>query len=216
MMDIAFDIETIRNGSMIDKLPELEIKLGNLKDPYKIEEKKAEARAEQIRKMTLNPLYGRVCAFAVASDAEESAYCIDADSDEADTELIERAFTILSGNRIVTYNGKDFDLPFLYRRAVILGISPQEFNMPTLAKLTDRYKHEFHVDTMSVWCGFGNYEKLDNISRVLSEDSKIEIDFNDFPELIKTSDGREQIKTYNLKDAKLTMAFWNRISGILI
>ena len=68
-MDIAFDIETIRNGSMIDKLPELEIKLGNLKDPYKIEEKKAEARAEQIRKMTLNPLYGRVCAFAVASDA---------------------------------------------------------------------------------------------------------------------------------------------------
>lgn len=98
-MDIAFDIETIRNGSMIDKLPELEIKLGNLKDPYKIEEKKAEARAEQIRKMTLNPLYGRVCAFAVASDTEESAYCIDADSDEAETELIERAFTILSGNR---------------------------------------------------------------------------------------------------------------------
>ena len=44
MMDIAFDIETIRNGSMIDKLPELEIKLGNLKDPYKIEEKKADAR----------------------------------------------------------------------------------------------------------------------------------------------------------------------------
>ena len=62
-MDIAFDIETIRNGSLIDRLPEPEVRTGNLKDPAKIAEKLAEAKAEQVEKMALSPLYGRVCAF---------------------------------------------------------------------------------------------------------------------------------------------------------
>jgi hypothetical protein len=59
-MFYAFDIETMPNSSKLDSLPEPEIKTGNLKDPAKIEEKRAEARAEQIGKMALNPLYGRI------------------------------------------------------------------------------------------------------------------------------------------------------------
>lgn len=38
-MDLVIDIETIPNSGMIDRLPEVEVKTGNLKDPEKIAEK---------------------------------------------------------------------------------------------------------------------------------------------------------------------------------
>ena len=60
-MFYAFDIETMPDSSKTGSLPEPEVKLGNLKDPAKIAEKVAEARAEQVAKMALNPLYGRIC-----------------------------------------------------------------------------------------------------------------------------------------------------------
>ena len=123
-MDIAFDIETIPNSAMADRLPPVEIKAGNLKDPAKIAEKEAAARAEQVEKMALSPLYGRMCAW-VAIDDGGPVYngCIAESSDEAETVIIEKAFETLSGKRIITYNGNGFDLPFIYRRAVLLGFA---------------------------------------------------------------------------------------------
>ena len=55
-MDIAFDIETIGNRSMVERMPEIDVKVGNLKDPAKIAEKIAEAKADQIDRMALSPL----------------------------------------------------------------------------------------------------------------------------------------------------------------
>ena len=49
-MDVGFDIETMRNGALIDRLPEPEISLGNLKDPAKIEEKKSGCESGADRK----------------------------------------------------------------------------------------------------------------------------------------------------------------------
>ncbi len=72
MREITFDIETIPNTSMIRRLPKLEIKAGNLKDPAKIAEKEAAARAEQIDKMALSPLYGRICAWVAVEDEKTS------------------------------------------------------------------------------------------------------------------------------------------------
>ena len=218
-MDIAFDIETIPNSGMIDRLPPIEVKAGNLKDPAKIAEKEAAAKVEQVDKMALSPLYGRVCAW-VAGQSEDNASrsrCICADSDAEETRVIEAAFDELhEAARIVTYNGNGFDLPFLYRRAVLLGIDPRQWGLPTLAEMTARYNNKRHVDVMQVWCGFGNYEKLDNIAGAMLEDSKIEIDFHDFPELIKSAEGREKLLAYCAQDVFLTMRIWNRIAGILI
>ena len=55
MTEITFDIETIPNTSMLDRMPKPEVKAGNVKDPAKIAEKTAAARAEQIEKMALSP-----------------------------------------------------------------------------------------------------------------------------------------------------------------
>jgi len=216
-MDIAFDIETIPNSAMADRLPPVEIKAGNLKDPAKIAEKEAAARAEQVEKMALSPLYGRMCAW-VAIDDGGPVYngCIAESSDEAETVIIEKAFETLSGKRIITYNGNGFDLPFIYRRAVLLGVDPRQYGMPTLASLTARYNNTIHVDLMQVWCGFGSFEKLDNIAKALLDDRKIEIDFREFENLIKTAQGRETLLAYCAQDVLLTKKLWNRISGILV
>ena len=215
-MDIAFDIETIANAAMLERLPPVEVKAGNLRDPAKIAEKEAAAKAEQIDKMALSPLYGRVCAWVAVED-ENAIHkeCIEADSDAEETRIVETAFSTLAGNRVITYNGNGFDLPFLYRRAVLLGVDPRQFGMPTLAEMTAR-NNKRHVDIMQVWCGFGNFEKLDNIAGAMLDDHKIEIDFRDFPALIKTAEGRKQLLDYCQQDVILTMKLWNRIAGILI
>jgi len=215
-MDIAFDIETIPNSGMIDRLPPVEVKAGNLKDPAKIAEKEAAAKAEQIDKMALSPLYGRVCAWVAVSEKTDVSACITADTDAEETRVIEAAFDAISGGRVVTYNGSGFDLPFLYRRAVLLGIDPRAWGMPTLAEMASRYCSKHHVDLMQAWCGFGNFEKLDNLAGAMLGDHKIGIDFRDFPALIQTIGGRKKLVDYCRQDVLLTMRIWNRIAGILI
>lgn len=217
IMDITFDIETIPNAAMIPFLPVPEVKTGNLKDPQKIAEKLEEAKAEQLERMALSPLYGRVCAFVAVED-EEAVHkeCVAADSDAEEIRVIEAIFKTFSGNRVITYNGTGFDLPFVYRRAVLLGIDIREFGVPTLAEMTVRYSNKHHVDLMQVWCGYGNYEKLDNIARVMLNDAKIEIDFREFPALIQSEEGRKKLLNYCQQDVILTSRIWNRISGILI
>ena len=220
MTDITFDIETVPNTSMLDRLPKAAAKTGNLKDPAKIAEKEAAARQEQIEKMALSPLYGRVCAWVAAEDSNTVfSDCIQAENDAEETRVLEAAFKVLAGNRIVTYNGTSFDLPFIYRRAILLGIDTREFGMPPLSELTARFQRRAeakHIDIMTTWCGYGNFEKLDNIASALLEDHKNVIDFHDFPEMIKTPEGRKTLLDYCTQDVLLTQRIFNRISGILI
>lgn len=217
-MIFALDIETIPNTSMIPHLPEPELKLGNIKDPDKIKAKKAEAKNKQIADMALNPLYGRICSYALVSDSAEQANCITAETDEEEAKLIEQILQVLNrDNTVITYNGKVFDLPFIYKRAVLLGIDIRQFGALSLSEINKRYNNKNHVDLIETWSnGFGKFEKLDNISKVLfNQEGKIEIDFNDFPELIKTEDGRKQINGYCLQDTRLTLKNYNRCRGIL-
>ncbi len=215
MSDVCFDIETMPNSYWVERMPEPEVALGNLKDVDKIREKVAAAKVAQIAKMALSPLYGRVCAF-VCDGSEDSNGVIVEDSDAAETEIIERAFFALSGEKIITYNGNNFDLPFLYRRAALLGVNPQQFGMPTLAELTARYNNKHHIDVMNVWCGYGNYEKLDALALAFGIKGKIEIDFHKFPELIKTPEGSREIFIYCAQDVKILRNIWTRICGTLV
>jgi len=220
-MFYAFDVETMPNSSKIDSLPEPEIKFGNLKDPIKIEEKKAEARAEQIEKMALNPLYGRICAavfVAPGRDGElESVRFAAGDDDEEEALLISKCFRVLSADsaRIVTWNGIGFDFPFLFKRALILGV--QLNGVPVLSYWCKRYSTGAHIDLMQVWGNWNSqqYAKLDDVAVVVAEDHKIEIDYRLFPELIKLPEGREKILDYCEQDVRLTYRIFQKLNGFL-
>lgn len=219
MLEIAFDIETIANADIVDHLPEPVVLTGNLKDPAKIEEKIRAAKQEQIDRMALSPLYGRVCAFvATVNDGSFAVErgCIAANSDEEEISLLCHIFSTIAGRKVVTYNGANFDLPFIYRRAVLLGMDIREFGLPPLSEYLKRYENKLHTDVMTAWSNFGNFEKLDNLSKAFGFSGKIEIDFADFPELIRTEIGRKTILDYCQQDVALTLSIYNRISGILI
>ena len=216
---LGFDIETIPNSGMIDRLPPVEVKAGNLKDPAKIAEKEAAAKAEQLEKMSLSPLYGRVCCWC-AEDAAGVRFesCIEEDTDAEEIRVIEAALQLIGyGNRtLLTYNGISFDVPFIYRRAVLLGIDVRKFLLPPLPAMTARYRNDLHHDLMNIWCGVGNYEKLDNLAAAILGDRKNEIDFHDFPEMIKTTAGREELLSYCRQDVALLVKIYLRVVGILI
>lgn len=220
-MFYAFDIETMPNSSKIGSLPEPDVKLGNLKDPAKIEEKIAETRAEQIAKMALNPLYGRICAavfVAPGANGElESLRFSAGDDDAEEAKLISGCFDVLRLDcaRIVTWNGIGFDLPFLFKRAAILGV-PLD-GVPVLPFWCKRYSTGSHIDLMQIWSGWNSsqYAKLDDVGGAVVDDHKIKIDVRDFPELVKTEEGRTRILDYCEQDVRLTYKVFKKFNGVL-
>jgi len=216
----AFDIETIPNTEMLGRLPEPEVKTGNLKDPDKIAEKIAEAKREQIEKMALNPLYGRIACFVLLNEGNVNRVALPTIDDKGEAELLELLFAALGGTedvRLATWNGNGFDLPYVYRRALLLEVDPREFSAPSLEHWTKRYSTKPHADLMQIWGGWSSqgFAKLDDVAGALLGARKLEVDFKEFPELLKTEDGKKKLLDYCEQDTRLTLDLFGRFQGIL-
>lgn len=217
-MVYAFDIETMPISAKIGELPEPEVKLGNLKDPVKIAEKQAEARAEQVAKMALNPLYGRiVCAVFICAESAPLRFTA-GDDDEEERELIVECFKVLrqGTTRLTTWNGIGFDLPFLFKRALLLRI-PIPKTVGSLDRWCKRYATTPHADLMQIWSSWDSrsYAKLDDVTGAVFCEHKIGISFGEFPELVKSEGGRNRIADYCEQDTRLTLKLYHRFHGIL-
>jgi predicted PolB exonuclease-like 3'-5' exonuclease len=220
-MIFALDIETIPNTAMIDRLPEPEVLLGNLVDPAKIRAKQEAAKATQVEKMALDPLYGRVlCVAMVGEDGGSNCPIMPEATEEHERTLLQWLFGEYLCNpelRLVTWNGNGFDMPFIYRRAMALGVSPKHFGAPPLSTWTKKYGNDRHIDMMQAWGGTGgkDYIKLDVVAKGLLGESKNEIDVTQFIEQMKTPEGRSEIVKYCIQDTEIAMAIYKRALGTL-
>ena len=215
MLTFGLDIETIPNPVKAARLPEPEIKLGNIKNPAKIAERQDAARAKQLKDMALDAATGRVLAVGMHNDEGEHCEVTAADSDEAEREVLDWTMKVLDKGevRIITWNGKDFDLPFIFKRAAILGI-----NAPNpLSDYVKRYDRGIHIDLMKEWDMYqaGVHTSLDFFANMVLGTSKEEIDFDEFPKLMKTEEGRKKIKEYCLQDCRLPYQGWKLLRGRL-
>ena len=140
-------------------------------------------------------------------------------------ELIEKAFAIIKEYPIIlTFNGDDFDLPYLYARSLDPHIDPNGIaiprdNVPIIVKKESFIKHGMQAEPVSIRHGIhiDLYRTFDNrsiqiyafsraytdhtlnaISEALLGDSKIEFegDISDLP--------IQKLAEYCLKDADLT------------
>lgn len=224
-MILAIDIETAPNAEAIPFLPEPKISKV-LKDPAKIAAAKEEARADQIANMALDALTGRVICFAAVGEAngEEVAISQVAENmtDAKETELIQQIFGLLGQDetRLVTWNGMGFDLPFIYKRALILDVCPANFGAPPLTAWTKRYSADRHFDLMKIWSnwasGSDGFVKLDTVARMILKESKTEdVDVTTFAQMMQTPAGREYIGKYCLQDTRLTWRLFAKINGWL-
>lgn len=204
------DIETYPDLNMVDTLPEPKID-SRLKDPVKIEAKKVEAKQKQIDGMALNPLYGKIACIGYSTGGESE--CVIEGTEE---QIINTFFDIISLGRaespkIVTWNGISFDIPFIYKRAMILGIKPHI----SMSYWMKRYTTSPHCDLMQVWCNWYGMEALNTVAKALLNKEKAEFDVTTIKDLIKTPEGRKEISSYCKKDVDITKELFDKMAGIL-
>lgn len=200
------------------------VKTGNIKDPAKIKEKidaAREAHEASVRRYesdlaaardawwsaakssaALSPLTGRVLAVGYFS-TDTGRTILDVDDDESG--MLGRFWgqytkAKQAGRKMVGHNIHGFDVPFLARRAWMIG-----YDIP--AGVLDRGKWldtTTFVDTMQLW-GFGNRDavKLDTLARAMGAGGKPEgVDGSMFSELLKTDPAKA--REYLANDLQMT------------
>jgi DNA polymerase elongation subunit (family B) len=203
-VQLVIDIETMPNNDVLHLLPTPKV-ASNLKDPVKIEAAITEGREKQIEKMALSPLTGIIACIGVYSEAGE-ATLFAGDNEKAALDML---WQIIEFKKLITFNGKSFDVPFIFKRGIILGC--EWATIPNMKRYTDRYKSDKHIDLMAEFCNYGEYESLDTLARFILGDKKVEFDFREIPELMKTTEGQERISQYCQQDCLLTWKLAKRM-----
>jgi hypothetical protein len=68
---------------------------------------------------------------------------------------------------------------------------------------------------MQVWCGWRGFASLNSVAGAVLKQWKREIDFKQFPSLLKTKAGRDKIAEYCLHDTRLVLALHGKFEGVL-
>jgi len=214
-MIVAFDIETIGNKDAVALMPEPEVKTGNLKDPDKIAAKIAEAKAEVESKAALDPLTARVAAYAMVGESAEYVTSMATMDDAGERAILQEIMQALGQDemRLASWNGIGFDLPMVYKRAMVLGVDPGDFGAPPLSAWTKRYAADRHYDLMQIWGGWRDFVKLDIVAGMVLGARKVPFDVTTIPDLLASPDGRKQVEEYCLQDTRLTWALFKKFNG---
>ena len=216
-MLFALDIETIPNPDKFDLLPEPEASKV-LKDPAKIEADIEAKRIAQREKAALDPLFGRVAAVAFVGEVDYVSVIAES-TDDTERKIIAEIMHELGQEsaRIITFNGIGFDLPYIYKRALILGVHPATFGAPPLTHWTQRYRNDYHYDLMQIWSGWksGEYAKLDTVAKLVLGRGKVECDVTKIAEMIQTDEGRADVAKYCEQDTRLTWDLFAAMEGCL-
>ena len=203
-IQLVVDIETMPNNAVLDILPEPKV-AANLKDPEKIAAAKAEGREKQVEKMALSPLTGTIACIGLHSEAG-SATLFGGDNEKAALDMF---WQIAQYKQLITFNGKSFDIPFIFKRGIILGCCWA--TIPAMKEYTERFKSAKHIDLMAEFCNYGEYESLDTLGRFILGENKTEFDFREIPELMLTPEGQEKISVYCQQDCNLTWKLAKRM-----
>ncbi|MCK4521378.1 MAG: hypothetical protein KAU20_02305 [Nanoarchaeota archaeon] len=231
-MTKTIDIETAPDMKMVKWLPDPDVKYGNTKDEEKRKVMRDDAVMRQIQGMDLSPLSGTVVCAVIVQDGTVISECLVEKKGLTEWELLDLVFDNmrLSGTAnptLCTWNGTSFDLPFLYKRAMIhdkLLNSPKSkrllVNMPPLSYWSKRYQTVPHCDLPLVWGGWDSqakYTSLQSVVLPLLQKSKIEIDFDmeEHHKLLKSDAGRQKILKRCVQDTLLTDEVYHLVKGVL-
>lgn len=204
MPRLFMDIETSSNPDTLPFMPEPEAP-GNLKDPEKIKAAVAEKKQEQIDRAPLDPDYGRILSLGYTTEP-------DGDIDFLTTFVTPEKDILLTfwevlkycrGN-CVGYNILGFDIPYLLRRSLALGI-PVPYP-PNLAK----FRTEPITDLMGILYNWGPAKSLKQVAKLYS-----------LPVLAEGVDGsqvknlsKEELIKYQISDVRLVVDLWKRMNNV--
>lgn len=197
---LFFDIETVADLSAIDSI---DVKVpSNYKDEAKIEAYIAEAKAEAIAKMALDPDLGMIKSIS-SGLSKETIVC--RMTDEAS--MLKDFWSEWKDNYMLCcgYNIIGFDLPFMMRRSMALGVS-----IPGGSVDLRKYQKFPTLDLMGV---LFNWDRAKSLKWVVK---RYGIQ-NDLPDLdgskVATMDD-ETLAKYSINDVKLTMDLYQKMINV--
>jgi 3'-5' exonuclease len=183
-------------------------------------EKKPALIEEQWRKTSFDGALGHICVIGLAFD-DESPISIFSPAWQTDEAVILAEFFTMLDDRIaqqpnvrptfIGHNVIDFDLRFIFQRAVMLGIRPSR-HIPFAARPWD----DAVFDTMTRWAGTKDRVKLDKLAKAMGlqlKGSEIgeEIDGSKVWDFVR--DGRiADVAKYCLGDIERTRGIYRRMT----
>lgn len=235
---LVIDIETIPNTT--DKAytayKTVALSRKGLKDPEKIES----AKKTVIRdKFALSPLTGKIICCGLMSDVSLDEAPLSQslnhpfDKDKTAEEVRTLYYTIIystdetktlntilywmkcyldNGHRIITYNGNSFDIPFLFRRAILNNV-PHPARFPTIAELTNKYTPRHHLDLHQFLNpNYGEFSKLNEWSYLIGATTELASDSNKIYEWY-LSNQKDKITNHCLSDIMKTYLLYEKVKG---
>lgn len=221
-MQIVVDIETCpaQDPSVLENF------LANIEAPaqYKKLESIAEwkrengqaAAEEKWRKTSFDGALGHICVIGVAFDNEpaQSIYSESWCADEAS--ILRKFFEMVDAKCaehpniqpvFIGHNIIDFDLRFIFQRAVLLGVKPS----PQIPFNARPYGDRAVYDTMTAWAGYRNTVSLDKLGTVLIGEGKGEMDGSKVWDAVKA--GRiADVANYCIDDVEKTRKVYRRLN----
>lgn len=228
-MNIFLDIETIPGQS-----PEIKMALArdaqaqkeavkapaNYKDAEKIHEY-LQAKYKEIldgvedawKRTALDGGMGQLLMIGYAiEDDEPQVIWFDYQHPDAERHVLENFFAEIKDlrpedrPRFIGHNLVDFDLRFIWQRAIVLGVKPPSY-LPFNPKPWD----DCVFDTMTAWAGLKNRIGMDRLCEILGLEGKGDIDGSKVWDFVKG--GRiEEVAAYCKKDIERTRAIFNRLT----
>ncbi len=119
------------------------------------ERDEAEWRTERVKQCSLSPRLGRVVCIGWHHSQTNATQVIAQQEDGEKAILEDFWFTVKSFDRLVTFNGHGFDVPFLIIRSLINGVRPSVNVAPWLR----RYQFSSHFDcrmALTNWNSYGD------------------------------------------------------------
>jgi predicted PolB exonuclease-like 3'-5' exonuclease len=204
MKRLYFDIETGPADDAVQFEPTFEASKV-LKDPVKIAADIADKRAAWWDRLALSALTGQVLAIGWAGDDGEVTVITQTSTvDEAD---VIRAFwnATTTAETLVGFNSNAFDLPFLWRRSIKLGI-----RIPDGIFEPNRRLFSTNIDLMERWCWFDSQARvsLDNLAKFFGFPPK-KGSGKHFAELMR--ENIEEAVEYLIHDVEITQAIGRRM-----
>ena len=168
-MELVFDIETV--GVDFDSLEESQQEfILRYSEKEKQEDEREKLRQEAIRYLSLYPLTAKVVSIGMLNTSTQNTLVLFEGSERKEWESDETGFKYCSYtehellikfweyvkkvDRVVTFNGRYFDIPFLMLRSAIHKIKPSR-NF-----IKKRYDNHSHVDLLDKFTNYGMTKKF--------------------------------------------------------
>ena len=204
MENILFmDIETTANKKAIEFMPEPSAP-SNYKDEAKIAAYIVEKKAESVSRAALDPDFGRIIAISYARGITGFITVLTAKTEKEEGRIIEEFWEVASNRLLCGYNVVAFDLPFLMRRSMELGITIT--NIPNLYK----YRTDYVLDLMNILYNFANFKSLKFVTRRYGIEDPLPEVCGEHVDYMKD----DELVAYSANGTDLVMKLFKKMIGV--